>query len=71
MVFDLEGNNGWCQSGEMAQRLRARAALLKILSSYSQHPHGGSGPSIKGSDALFWCSGAYAAECGYIKQKNK
>jgi hypothetical protein len=24
----------------------------------SQHPHGGSQPSVMGSDALFWCLGS-------------
>ena len=49
-MFGLEGSNDWCQSGELDQRSRTQAARLEILSPYSQHPHGGSGPSMKGSD---------------------
>jgi hypothetical protein len=40
----------------MAQQLRAQAALLEDK---SQHAHGGSWPSIMGSDALFWCAGVH------------
>jgi hypothetical protein len=36
----------------MAQQLRALTALLEVS---SQQPHGGSQPSVMGSDALFWC----------------
>jgi hypothetical protein len=50
-------------TGEMAQRLRALAACSSRGPKFnSQHPHGGSQPSIKGSDALFWHAGVHAAE---------
>jgi hypothetical protein len=39
-------------AGEMAQRLTALTAILEFN---SQQPHGGSLPSVMGSDALFWC----------------
>jgi hypothetical protein len=42
-------------AGEMAQRLRALAALSRGPEFNSQQPHGGSKPSVMGSDALFWC----------------
>ena len=32
----------------------------------SQHPHGGSQPSVMGSDALFWCEDSYSV-LTYIK----
>jgi len=41
-------------AGEMAQRLRALAALPKGPEFNSQQPQGGSRPSVIGSDALFW-----------------
>jgi hypothetical protein len=45
----------WVGAGEMAQRLRALTALPKVLPEFkSQHPHGGSQPSVLRSDALFW-----------------
>ena len=40
-----------------AQRLRALTALPEVLRDLkfnSQQPHGGSQPSVMGSDALFW-----------------
>ena len=40
----------------MAQRLRALAALPEVPSFNSQQPHGGSQPSVMGSDAS---SGVY------------
>jgi hypothetical protein len=40
-------------AGEMAQLVRALTALLKVLSSKSQQPHGGSQPPIMRSDVLF------------------
>jgi hypothetical protein len=42
------------RAGEMAQRLRALTALPEVQFN-SQKPHGGSQPSVMGSDALFWC----------------
>ena len=33
----------------------------------AQQPHGGSQPSIMGSDALFWPEDVYAAEHSYFK----
>jgi hypothetical protein len=41
----------------MAQWLRALATLLKIK---SLQPHGGSQPSVMGSDALFWPTSVHA-----------
>jgi hypothetical protein len=38
----------------MAQQLRALNALPIGLEFKSQQPHGGSQPSVKRSDALFW-----------------
>jgi hypothetical protein len=43
------------RAGEMAQWLRALAALPEVLSSIPSKPHGGSQPSVMGPDALFWC----------------
>jgi hypothetical protein len=40
---------------EMAQWLRAWTAVPEDLSSIPSKPHGGSQPSVMGSDALFWC----------------
>ena len=55
----------------IAEQLRALAALTEVLSLNSQHRHGGSGQSIKGSDALLWPAGVHAAELSYIKNKQK
>jgi len=41
---------GW--TGEMAQQLRALTALLKGPEFNSQQSHGGSQPSVMGSEAL-------------------
>ena len=41
------------EAGKMTRRLRAMAALPRGLDFNSQQPHGGSQPSIIGSDALF------------------
>jgi hypothetical protein len=38
----------------MAQWLRALTALPKGPEFKSQQPHGGSQPSVMGTDALFW-----------------
>jgi hypothetical protein len=43
------------RAGEMAQWLGAQTALPEVLSSIPKQAHGGSQPSEKGSDALFWC----------------
>jgi hypothetical protein len=44
-------------AGEMAQWLRALAACSSRGPEFnSQQPHGGSQPSVMGSDALFWCA---------------
>jgi hypothetical protein len=53
----LQASQGYRHTpGEMAQWLRTLTALPEVLSSInSQQPHGGSQPSVKGSDALFWC----------------
>jgi hypothetical protein len=32
----------------------------------SQQPHGGSQPSVMGSDALFWCTGASEESNGVL-----
>jgi hypothetical protein len=42
-------------AGEMAQQLRALIALPNGPEFKSQQPHGGSQPSVKRSDAFFWC----------------
>jgi hypothetical protein len=42
-------------AGETAQWLRAMTALPAGPEFKSQQPHGGSQPSVMGSDALFWC----------------
>jgi len=42
-------------AGEMAQRLRAPNCSSRGPEFNSQQPHGGSQPSVKRSDALFWC----------------
>jgi hypothetical protein len=47
----------FCGTGEIAQQLRTLAALPQFN---SQHPDGGSWPSVKGSDALFWHAGVTA-----------
>jgi hypothetical protein len=39
---------------------RALAVLLEVLGFNSQQPHGGSQPSVMGSDALFWHTGIHA-----------
>ena len=45
------------KAGEMAQLLRAPAALAEL---YSQQPHGGSQTSIICSDVLFWHASVHA-----------
>jgi hypothetical protein len=52
-IFKLGFKKWEFGAGEMAQRLRALTALPEALS--SQQPHGGSQPSVMGSDALLWC----------------
>ena len=42
------------RAGEMAQGLRVLTALPEGPEFKSQQPHGGSQPSVMGSDALFW-----------------
>jgi hypothetical protein len=42
------------KAGEMTP-LRALTALPRGPEFNSQQPHGGSQPSVIGSDALFWC----------------
>jgi hypothetical protein len=54
-VTSMVANTTAKGAGEMAQRLRALTALLEVLSSNSQQPHGGSQPFVMGSDVLFWC----------------
>ena len=58
VILLLKNTVTW--AGEMAQRLRALTALPEVLSSIpsspefkSQQPHGGSQPSVMGSDALY------------------
>jgi len=46
------GNLG---AGETAQWLRAPTALPRGPEFKSQQTHGGSQPSVMGSDALLWC----------------
>jgi hypothetical protein len=43
------------RAGEMAQRVKAPTALLKVMSSNPSKPYGGSQPPVTRSDALFWC----------------
>jgi len=48
--------DGWCPwAGEAAHWLRALTALPEVLSSNFRQTHGGSQPSVMGSDVLFWC----------------
>ena len=49
-------------AGEMAQWLRAQAALSRSHGFNSQDPHGGSEPSLRGYAALFRYVDVYAAE---------
>jgi hypothetical protein len=45
-----------CGAGEMAQWLRPLTDCSSRGPEFkSQQPHGGSQPSVMGSDALFWC----------------
>ena len=44
----------------MAQWLRALVSSSKGPEFNSQQPHGGSQPSVMGSDALFWHAGVHA-----------
>jgi hypothetical protein len=63
--MNLNLQNGWkaecvrgkseLGAGKMAQQLRALTALPRGPEFNSQQPHGGTQPSIMGSDALFWC----------------
>ena len=61
--------NLYSGASEMAQQLKALAALLEVMSSIpsNQQPHGGSQPSIGESDALFRQADMYAIEHSYIK----
>ena len=43
-------------AGEMAQWVRAPDCSSEGPKFKSQQPHGGSQPSVMGSDALFWCA---------------
>ncbi|EDL92699.1 rCG63222 [Rattus norvegicus] len=47
--------NAGVRAGEMAQRLRAPDCSSRGHELNSQQPHGGSQPSVKRSDSLFWC----------------
>jgi uncharacterized pyridoxamine 5'-phosphate oxidase family protein len=49
----------------MVHWLKALAALPEVLSSILSN-HGGSQPSVRESDALFWPVDVYAAEYTYI-----
>jgi hypothetical protein len=42
-------------AGEMAQWLRKTVCFSNSPEFNSQQPHGGSQPSVMGSNALFWC----------------
>jgi hypothetical protein len=60
VIIGVENVHTWYESGKrglekMAQRLRAPTAPPKGPEFNSQQPHGGSQPSVMGSDALFWC----------------
>jgi hypothetical protein len=52
---------------EMAQRLRALAALPEVLEFNSQPPHGESQPSVMSSGALFWPANVYAGRVLYTQ----
>jgi hypothetical protein len=51
--FFLLKHNFW--SGEMAQCVKSTDDSSSDSQFNSQQPHGGSQPSVMGSDALFWC----------------
>jgi hypothetical protein len=53
------------RDGKMAQRLRALAAFSRGPKFNSQHPHGGSQPSVMRSGVLFWRAGKYAGRTLY------
>jgi hypothetical protein len=42
-------------AGEMAQPVKNTDCSSRGPEFNSQQPHGGSQPSVMGSDALFWC----------------
>jgi hypothetical protein len=59
-------------AGEMAQQLRALAALPEVMSLIpSNQSHGGSQPYLGGSDALFRQADIYAAHHSYIKKRKQ
>jgi hypothetical protein len=59
--------NNVIQAGEMAQRLRALAALPEVMSSIPSNHVVAHKTSIGGSDILFRQADIYAAEHSYIK----
>ena len=56
------------RAGEMAQRIRALAAIpySRGPEFNCQQPHGGSQPSVTKSDAFFWHTGIHAGRILYI-----
>jgi hypothetical protein len=52
--------------------VRSTGCSSRVSEFNSQHPHGGSQPSVTGSDALSWHAGAHADRAFiYIKYMNK
>jgi hypothetical protein len=59
-------------AGEMAQQLRALAALPEVLSSIpSNHMVAHNHLSVMGSDALFWCTGRHDSILIYLNKTLK
>lgn len=54
----------------MAQWLQALAALSEVLSSILSN-HGGSQPSVRESDALFWPADVYAVNTLTFKKSSQ
>jgi len=54
-VSKLDNKEKNLRAGEMAQRLRAPDCSSRGHEFNSQQPDGGSQPSVKRSNALFWC----------------
>jgi len=52
--INLSKSKGKKGAGEMAQWLKTLTVLPKGPEFSSQQPHGGSQPSVMGSNALFW-----------------
>jgi hypothetical protein len=57
-------------AGEMAQVVKNTDCSSRGPEFKSQQPHGGSQPSVMGSDALFWCV-FRQLQCTHIHEINK